>query len=43
VLGNFQNVVDVFPNRGAIEILNPNESVRDSKKIFTYDAAYDAK
>ncbi|XP_055613110.1 kinesin-like protein Klp68D [Uranotaenia lowii] len=40
--GNFQKVVDVFPSRGVIEILNCNESSRENKKMFTYDAVYDA-
>ncbi|KAL1402091.1 hypothetical protein pipiens_019870 [Culex pipiens pipiens] len=39
--GNFQKVVDVFPSRGVIEILNCNESSRENKKMFTYDAVYD--
>lgn len=39
--GNFQRVVDVFPSRGVIEILNCNETSRENKKMFTYDAVYD--
>ncbi|XP_053689941.1 kinesin-like protein Klp68D [Sabethes cyaneus] len=39
--GNFQKVVDVFPSRGVIEILNCNETSRENKKMFTYDAVYD--
>lgn len=39
--GNFQKVVDVFPSRGVIEILNCNEASRENKKMFTYDAVYD--
>lgn len=35
-------VVEVYPNRGVIEIVNPNETTRDAKKMFTYDAVYDA-
>lgn len=40
---NFQNVVDVYQTRGVIEILNPNEVSKENKKMFTYDAVYDAK
>lgn len=36
----YQQVVDVFPNRGVIEILNPTEATRENKKTFTYDAVY---
>ena len=36
----FQQVVDVFPNRGVIEVLNSNETTRENKKMFTYDAVY---
>ncbi|XP_055620903.1 kinesin-like protein Klp68D [Toxorhynchites rutilus septentrionalis] len=39
--GNFQTVVDVYPSRGVIEILNCNEASRENKKMFTYDAVYD--
>lgn len=39
--GNFQTVVDVYPSRGVIEILNCNEATRENKKMFTYDAVYD--
>lgn len=39
--GNYENVVDVFPTRGVIEIRNPSDSNRDNKKMFTYDAVYD--
>ncbi len=38
--GAFQTVVEVFPNRGVIEILNPNEATKENKKTFTYDAVY---
>lgn len=41
--GNFQRVVDVYPTRGVIDILNPNESTKENKKTFTYDAVYDWK
>lgn len=40
--GNYQKVVDVFPSRGVIEILNCNEASRENKKMFTYDAVYDS-
>lgn len=40
--GEFQQVVEVFPNRGVIELNNPSDISRENK-IFTYDAAYDAK
>lgn len=38
--GSFQQVVEVFPNRGVIEIFNPNETTKENKKMFTYDAVY---
>lgn len=38
----YQQVVEVYPNRGVIEILNPNETTRENKKMFTYDAVYNA-
>lgn len=38
----FQEVVDIYPNRGVIEILNPSETTRENKKMFTYDAVYNA-
>jgi Kinesin motor domain len=37
---NFQQVVDVYPNRGVIEIVNPSEPSKENKKMFTYDAVY---
>uniref|UniRef100_A0A336MQK5 Kinesin-like protein n=1 Tax=Culicoides sonorensis TaxID=179676 RepID=A0A336MQK5_CULSO len=39
--GNFQRVVEVFPSRGVIEVINPNDSSKDNRKMFTYDAVYD--
>jgi len=36
----FQQVVDVFPNRGVIEISTSNDTSRENKKMFTYDAVY---
>lgn len=38
--GAYQHVVEVFPNRGVIEICNPNETTKENKKMFTYDAVY---
>ncbi|CAO1306448.1 unnamed protein product [Diamesa hyperborea] len=40
--GAFQQVVDVYPQRGVIEIINPSETSRENKKMFTYDAVYNA-
>jgi kinesin family member 3B len=40
--GAFQQVVDVYDKRGVIEIINPNEPTRENKKMFTYDAVYNA-
>lgn len=40
--GAFQQVVEVYPQRGVIEILNPTETTRENKKMFTYDAVYNA-
>ncbi|KAG5679528.1 hypothetical protein PVAND_009089 [Polypedilum vanderplanki] len=39
----FQQVVEVFPSRGAIEIFNPNETTRENRKLFTYDAVYNSE
>lgn len=40
--GAFQQVVDVYDKRGVIEIQNPSEPTRENKKMFTYDAVYNA-
>jgi kinesin family member 3B len=40
--GAFQQVVDVYDKRGVIEIINPIEPTRENKKMFTYDAVYNA-
>ena len=40
--GAFQQVVDVYDKRGVIEIINPSEPTRENKKMFTYDAVYNA-
>lgn len=40
---NFQHVVDVYPNRGVIEIVNASEPSKENKKMFTYDAVYNEK
>lgn len=37
----FKQVVDVYPNRGVIEIQNPGDINRENPKMFTYDAVYD--
>lgn len=37
----FKQVVDVYPNRGVIEIQNPGDLNRENPKMFTYDAVYD--
>ncbi|KAG4067581.1 hypothetical protein HA402_005353 [Bradysia odoriphaga] len=36
-----KQVVDVYPNRGVIEIQNPGDINRENPKMFTYDAVYD--
>lgn len=36
-----ENVVDVYPTRGVVEIFNPKEDDRSNGKMFTYDAVYD--
>ncbi|KAJ6645346.1 Kinesin-like protein Klp68D [Pseudolycoriella hygida] len=42
IIGNeFKQVVDVYPNRGVIEIQNPSDINRENPKMFTYDAVYD--
>lgn len=41
--GNYQSVVDVYPARGVVEIVNPSEVSKENKKMFTYDAVYGAK
>lgn len=40
--GDYKQVVDVYPQRGVIEIQNPSESNRENQKMFTYDAVYDS-
>ncbi|XP_037957841.1 kinesin-like protein Klp68D [Teleopsis dalmanni] len=35
-------VVNVFPNRGVVEITNLVDVNKEQRKVFTYDAAYDA-
>lgn len=34
-------VVDAWPSRGVIEITNPKDRAKETKKTFTYDAVYD--
>lgn len=41
--GEYKQVVDVYPSRGVIEIEHPNDSSRENRKMFTYDAVYDKK
>ncbi|KAG5667478.1 hypothetical protein PVAND_015458 [Polypedilum vanderplanki] len=43
IAGAYKQVVEVYPNRGAIEIFNPNETTRENKKLFTYDAVYNSE
>uniref|UniRef100_A0A1L8E5K3 Kinesin-like protein n=1 Tax=Nyssomyia neivai TaxID=330878 RepID=A0A1L8E5K3_9DIPT len=38
--GNYQKVVEVFPARGVVEIQNPQETTKENRKMFTYDAVY---
>lgn len=38
-----RQVVDVYPNRGVIEIQNPSDINRENPKMFTYDAVYDQR
>ncbi|ALC43850.1 Klp68D [Drosophila busckii] len=35
-------VVNVYPNRGVVELQNLVDANKEQRKIFTYDAAYDA-
>uniref|UniRef100_A0A8D8RDN3 Kinesin-like protein n=1 Tax=Cacopsylla melanoneura TaxID=428564 RepID=A0A8D8RDN3_9HEMI len=41
IQGGYEKVVDMWSNRGVIEISNPKEDVKEPKKIFTFDAVYD--
>lgn len=34
-------IVNAWPSRGVIEIINPKDRARENKKMFTYDAVYD--
>lgn len=44
IFGNeSKQVVDVYPNRGVIEIQNPSDVNRENPKMFTYDAVYDQR
>ncbi|KAK9500315.1 hypothetical protein O3M35_001599 [Rhynocoris fuscipes] len=36
-----ENVVEVYPSRGVVEIFNPKEEERTNGKMFTYDSVYD--
>ncbi|KAH8405043.1 hypothetical protein KR222_005558 [Zaprionus bogoriensis] len=35
-------VVNVYPNRGVVELQNLVDANKEQRKVFTYDAAYDA-
>lgn len=37
----FQNVVEICPSRGVVEIYSPKDDNKTNGKIFTYDAVYD--
>lgn len=39
--GEYKQIVDVFPSRGVVEIQHPNDTNREARKMFTYDAVYD--
>lgn len=41
--GEYKQVVDAYPSRGVIEIQHPNDTNRENRKMFTYDAVYDKK
>ncbi|TDG43981.1 hypothetical protein AWZ03_009616 [Drosophila navojoa] len=36
-------VVNVYPNRGVVELQNLVDANKEQRKVFTYDAAYDAQ
>ncbi|KNC22948.1 hypothetical protein FF38_13754 [Lucilia cuprina] len=38
----YDEVIGVYPNRGVIEISNYSDSQKEQRKVFTYDAVYDA-
>lgn len=38
--GEFAKVVEVYPNRGVVEIQNAIEATKENRKQFTYDAVY---
>lgn len=38
--GNYAKVVEVYPNRGVVEIQNVSEASKENRKQFTYDAVY---
>lgn len=42
-MNEYKQVVDVYPNRGVIEIQNPSDVNRENPKMFTYDAVYDQR
>lgn len=41
--GEYKQVVEVYPSRGVVEIQHPNDTNREARKMFTYDAVYDKK
>lgn len=41
--GEYKQIVDVYPSRGVVEIQHPNDTNRENRKMFTYDAVYDKK
>lgn len=41
LLHGHENVIEVYPTRGVVEIFNPKEDDRNNGKMFTYDAVYD--
>lgn len=38
--GEYSKVVEVYPNRGVVEIQNVTEASKENRKQFTYDAVY---
>lgn len=41
--GEYKQIVDVYPTRGVVEIQHPQDTNRENRKMFTYDAVYDKK
>lgn len=40
---SLEEIVTVYPNRGVIEIANLTDVNKEQRKMFTYDAVYDAR